>query len=328
MSMTLDDFNYDLPEELIAQEPVEPRDSSRLMIVDRKTQTIKHDIFRNFQKYLSKNDLLVFNNSKVFPARLRGTKESGGKVEVLLLKKHSSGWEFIGKNIGKSKKLIFSNNLVARISQDKLLEFSVSDAELFTLLEMIGETPVPPYIHSSQPEGVLRNRYQTVYAKQLGSAAAPTAGLHFTPELLQSISYKADVTLHVGLGTFLPIKSSSIEGHTMHSEWYQISDTTLAAIKDAKDREGKVVAVGTTTVRTLESWQQTHRTAGETNIFIYPGYSFQAVDGMITNFHLPQSTLLLLVAAFAGKDFILHAYKQAVDMRYRFFSFGDAMLIV
>lgn len=314
--MTLSDFDYELPKELIAQTPAEKRDHSRLMVLDRKTQTISHDYFYNLQKYLNPDDLLVFNQTKVFPARLYGKKESGGGVEILLLSESEGFWKFIGKNIGRAKKIYFDKGLVGDI-QNGIIIFNYNKTELMAILDSIGHTPLPPYIKTQDT----RKRYQTVYAKDVGSAAAPTAGFHFTKELLEMIPNKAFVTLHVGLGTFAPVKTENILEHKMHSEIFEISDNAQCSIHNA---QGRVIAVGTTSVRVLESdWQK-----NETNIFIYPGYKFKHVDAMITNFHLPKSTLLMLVSAFAGREFILKAYQEAIKEKYRFFSFGDAMIIL
>lgn len=323
MTLSLSDFDYDLPKELIAQTPSEKRDHSRLMIVDRTTQKISHDYFYNLKKYLKPDDLLVFNQTKVFPARLYGKKESGGGVEILLLSESEGSWKFIGKNIGKTKKILFDKGLVGNM-QNGIIKFNYNKTELMAILDSIGHTPLPPYIKEQDTGDKAQNtriRYQTVYAKDTGSAAAPTAGFHFTKELLVMIPNKVFVTLHVGLGTFAPVKTENISEHKMHSEIFEISDNAQCSIHNA---QGRVIAVGTTSVRVLESdW-----TKNETNIFIYPGYKFKHVDAMITNFHLPKSTLLMLVSAFAGREFILHAYQEAIKEKYRFFSFGDAMFII
>lgn len=315
--MTLSDFDYELPKELIAQTPSDKRDHSRLMIVNRNTQTISHDYFYNLKKYLTSDDLLVFNQTKVFPARLYGSKE------ILLLSQNGDAWNFIGKNVGRTKQIIFDKGLVGDI-ENGVIKFNCNNTELMAILESIGHTPLPPYIRS-QDAGrrtqETRKRYQTVYAKDIGSAAAPTAGFHFTQELMESIPNKAFVTLHVGLGTFAPVKSPTIEDHVMHSEWFNIPKVTSDKLQVTK---GRILAVGTTSVRVLESdW-----TKNETNIFIYPGYKFKHVDAMITNFHLPKSTLLMLVSALAGHALIMKAYHEAITHKYRFFSFGDAMLIL
>lgn len=314
--MKLSDFDYVLPKELIAQVPSEKRDHSRLMIIDRKNQKISHDYFYNLKKYLSDDDLLVFNQTKVFPARLYGTKE------ILLLSRNGDSWSFIGKNIGKTQKIYFDSGLIGEI-ENGLIRFNSNNIELMAILNKIGHTPLPPYIRSQElgaSQKETRKRYQTVYAKDIGSAAAPTAGFHFTKEMMESIPNKAFVTLHVGLGTFAPVKTENILDHHMHSEWFEISDTAQRKVLSAQ----RVIAVGTTSVRVLESdWEK-----NETNIFIYPGYKFKHVDAMITNFHLPKSTLLMLVSAFAGREFILRAYQEAIKEKYRFFSFGDAMIIL
>lgn len=321
--MKLAEFDYYLPRELIAQTPVEPRDHSRLMVVNRDIGEIKHDVFFNLPKYLKRDDLLVFNQTKVFPARLYGHKETGGQVEILLLK---PGWEFIGKNIGRAKRILFDRGLEGSITSDGLMKFNKDNDQLMKLLKVIGHTPLPPYIAPSRlnAEPKIRQRYQTVYAREIGSAAAPTAGFHFTKQLLEKIPNKAFVTLHVGLGTFAPVKTEIIEEHKMHSEIFNISPEAKYQIQDARNNKRRIVAVGTTSVRVLESdWS-----VPETSIFIYPGYKFKFVGAMITNFHLPKSTLLMLVSAFAGRDLIRKAYEEAVREKYRFFSFGDAMLIV
>ena len=342
VSMKLSDFDYDLPKELIAQTPAEKRDHSRLMILDRRSQKISHDYFYNLKKYLESDDLLVFNQTKVFPARLYGSKPTGGKVEILLLNitpsdpplnlrggrkgelllESSNVWSFIGKNIGPAKKIIFDGGLVGDIQNGQII-FNCNNAELMGRLDNIGHTPLPPYIRSQDAGRRTQNtrrRYQTVYAKEVGSAAAPTAGFHFTQELMDSIPNKSFVTLHVGLGTFAPVKTPIIEDHVMHSEHFEISDSARGQVLSAR----RVVAVGTTSVKVLESdWSK-----NETNIFIYPGYKFKHVDAMITNFHLPKSTLLMLVSAFASHALIMEAYHEAITHKYRFFSFGDAMIII
>jgi len=319
--MKLADFDYELPDELIAQTPSEKRDYSRLMIVDRKNQTIIHDHFFNLLKYLKPDDLLVFNESKVFPARLFGHKESGGKVEILLLNIDTG--EFISHpGLKESQKVIFDQGLVA-IVKNNLLIFNSDYADLMLILQDIGHTPLPPYISAKDEvfnTKEIRNRYQTVYAKTVGSVAAPTAGLHFTKELLEQIPNKAYITLHVGLGTFRPVKVEDIENHEMHSEHFSVPSNLKSQISKFK----RIIAVGTTSARTLESDWGKH----ETSIFIYPGYKFNVVDALITNFHMPKSTLMMLVSAFAGRELIMRAYKEAIKEKYRFFSFGDAMLII
>lgn len=340
--MNLSDFDYDLPEELIAQDPLEKRDNSRLMILDKKTGEIEHKYFYDIKEYLRPGDCLVINNTKVIPARLYGTKEdTGAAIEVLLLKRTTADvWECLvrpGKKCKIGTKITFGDgSLKAEVTDivedgDRLIEFSY-DGIFEEVLDRLGEMPLPPYIHHKLEN---RDMYNTVYAKYEGSAAAPTAGLHFTTELLDEIRDMgvniAEVTLHVGLGTFRPVKVEKIEDHNMHSEWYRITENTAKLINDTKKNGGRIIAVGTTSTRTLESAALDDGTipAKEdwTNIFIYPGYKFKCIDGLITNFHLPKSTLIMLVSALAGRENILHAYKTAVDERYRFFSFGDAMFI-
>ncbi|MBB6063322.1 S-adenosylmethionine:tRNA ribosyltransferase-isomerase [Thermosipho japonicus] len=334
--MKLSDFDYYLPEELIAQTPADPRDSSRLMVLNRKEKTIEHKIFRDIVEYLKPGDLLVRNITKVIPARLYGVKETGARVEILLLEKISEGvWEALvkpGSKVKKGTKIILSND-VEVVCKDyaqqgaRILEFNCSDDKLFEL----GNAPLPPYIKNQQ---VPFERYQTVYSKETGSVAAPTAGLHFTEELLERLMDKgvefADLILHVGLGTFRPVKVEDIREHKMHSERYYVPAETVKKIREIRKNKGRIIAVGTTSVRTLEtiarlSNQESYH--GKTDIFIYPPFEFKLTDAIITNFHLPKSTLLMLVAAFAGKDFILEAYNTAVRMKYRFFSLGDACFI-
>jgi S-adenosylmethionine:tRNA ribosyltransferase-isomerase len=318
-----------------------------LLVVSCKNKTITHDYFYNLPRYLNPDDLVVFNDTKVFPARLIGRKESGGRVEILLLKNSKvkiqtsseiqnsrcSEWEFLGRNIGGARRVIFDEGLVGEIENNKII-FNVSNSELMRLINKIGYTPLPPYInvqclmHNAQETRKVREQYQTVYAKNVGSAAAPTAGFHFTTKLIKRLNdleiKQAFVTLHVGLGTFLPVKTENIEEHKMHSEYFRIDQEAITKMQTSK----RAVAVGTTTVRVLETWASTGKTEGETEIFIYPGYKFKVVDALITNFHLPKSTLLMLVCAFAGKDLIMKAYQEAIREKYRFFSFGDAMLII
>jgi S-adenosylmethionine:tRNA ribosyltransferase-isomerase len=319
----LSDFDYLLPPELIAHEPVEPRDQSRLMVLNRKTGLISHDYFYNLPNYLNPDDLIVFNQSKVFPARLYGHKETGGKVEVLLISQINSAWKFISRpGLKNGQTIIFDSELRAVVQNDTL-EFNIIYPEVMRKIYQIGYTPLPPYINPKDKDhkANISRIYQTVYAKDEGSVAAPTAGFHFTNELLEKIPNKAFVTLHVGLGTFLPVKTENILDHKMHSEYYKIENPL-------QFENRRVVAVGTTTVRTLETYANTGKTEGQTDIFIYPGYEFKIVDSMITNFHLPKSTLLMLVSAFAGRDFIMQAYQEAIKEKYRFYSFGDAMLIL
>ena len=339
--MKVSDFNYDLPEELIAQVPKKNRDESRLMVLDRKTRTLEHKGFRDIIDYLEPGDCLVRNNTKVIPARLYGQKETGANVEFLLLKNIEGDiWESIvrpGNKLHIGTKVFFGDGLLKATILDTMpggtrkVEFHY-DGIFNVILDQIGLMPLPPYIHESLKD---RNRYQTVYAKYEGSAAAPTAGLHFTNELLEKIKEKgieiANVTLHVGIGTFRPVKEDEVEKHEMHSEKFYIKQEDVEKINKAKINGKKVISVGTTSCRVLETIANekglVKETEGETKIFIYPGYQFKCVDSLITNFHLPQSTLLMLVSALADKDFILKAYEEAIKEKYRFFSFGDAMLI-
>ena len=340
--MDVKDFDYDLPEELIAQDPLEDRSSSRLMVLDKKTGDIEHKIFRDVVDYLQPGDCLVLNNTKVIPARLFGVKEgTEAKIEILLLKrKENDIWETLvkpGKKCKPGVKISFGEGLLAgevlEVVEDgnRLIQFHY-DGIFEEILDQLGQMPLPPYITHQLKD---KNRYQTVYAKYDGSAAAPTAGLHFTPELLQQIRDMgidiAEVTLHVGLGTFRPVKVDTIEEHHMHSEFYRIEQSEADKINRAKANGHRVIAVGTTSTRTLESAAEEDGTlrekSGWTDIFIYPGYKFKVIDALITNFHLPQSTLVMLVSALAGREHILAAYKKAVEEKYRFFSFGDAMLI-
>ena len=335
-------FDYDLPEELIAQDPLEDRSSSRLMVLDKKTGDIEHKIFRDVVDYLQPGDCLVLNNTKVIPARLFGVKEgTEAKIEILLLKrKENDIWETLvkpGKKCKPGVKISFGEGLltgeVLDVVEDgnRLIQFHY-DGIFEEILDQLGQMPLPPYITHQLKD---KNRYQTVYAKYDGSAAAPTAGLHFTPELLQQIRDMgidiAEVTLHVGLGTFRPVKVDTIEEHHMHSEFYRIEQSEADKINRAKANGHRVIAVGTTSTRTLESAAEEDGTlrekSGWTDIFIYPGYKFKVIDALITNFHLPQSTLVMLVSALAGREHVLNAYKEAVEERYRFFSFGDAMFI-
>ena len=340
--MKTSDFYYDLPEELIAQDPLEDRASSRLLVLNKKTGEIEHTIFKNIKNYLKKGDCLVINNTKVIPARLIGEKEgSGGKVEFLLLKKISlDTWEIIvkpGKKARGGARVSFGGGLltaeVIEVLPDgnRIVKFFY-DGVFENVLDKLGQMPLPPYITHALKD---KNRYQTVYAKNDGSAAAPTAGLHFTKELLTEIKemgvYIAELTLHVGLGTFRPVKVDDVESHVMHSEYYKIDEENAEIINNAKKNGGRIISVGTKSTRVLETVadENGHMTAksGETKIFIYPPYKYKIVDALITNFHLPESTLLMLVSALAGKENIDRAYKQAVEMKYRFFSFGDAMFI-
>jgi len=340
--MKTSDFDYNLPKSYIAQHPIVPRDHSRIMIVNRQNRTIRHDYFYHLPQYLTKNDVLVFNETKVIPARLFGKKETGGKVEVILIKKRDQNlWECLTKpGIKNNQKIIFSNKISARaakIDKDghRYLEFSGHpslDNEIFKL----GVLPIPPYITKPLDSN---KQYQTVYAKNTGSIAAPTAGFHFTKRLLDKLRQQGIhdeyLTLHVGLGTFLPVKSLRIENHKMHSETFNIDENTFNRLIEYKQQQKNIVAVGTTTTRTLESVfgnneeiSKDPTISGETNLFIYPGYRFRFVDKIITNFHLPQSTLLMLVSAFADRELIMEAYQEAIRKKYRFYSFGDAMLIL
>ncbi len=342
--MKKSDFYYDLPQNLIAQQPCEPRDKSRLMCVDKTGKGVEHRIFSDIIQLLNKGDLLVVNNSKVLPARLIGQKENGGAVcEILLLREHKSNvWECLakpGKRLKPGAVVSFGDgSLKAHILSDeedgkKLVEFVYDTQTLYEKLDMFGQMPLPHYIQKQLED---KSQYQTVYAKEPGSAAAPTAGLHFTNELLESLKQKgveiAQVTLHVGLGTFRPVKADDVKDHIMHSEWYTVPDETAQAIKRAKQNNNRVIGVGTTSCRTLESAAQKHgevvACSDDTSIFIYPGYEFKVLDGLITNFHLPESTLIMLVSAFCGYDNTMHAYRTAVEEEYRFFSFGDAMFII
>lgn len=340
--MKTSDFYYDLPKELIAQTPVEPRDSSRLLILGRNDGKIEHKHFFDIIDYLNKGDLLVVNDSRVLPARIFGIKNNtGARVEFLLLKQISNNkWETLckpGKKAKEGSEFTFGDGLlkatVAEVKDDgnRVVDFKC-DENFFTALDKIGQMPLPPYITEELKD---KERYQTVYSHELGSAAAPTAGLHFTNELLDKIRNKginiANVTLHVGLGTFRPVKVDDVTNHKMHSEHYEVPEETARLIKQTKENGGRVIAVGTTSCRTLESvateYDEVKACDGFTDIFIYPGYKFKVLDGLITNFHLPESTLIMLVSAFAGFDNVMNAYKTAVDEKYRFFSFGDAMFI-
>lgn len=339
--MKTSDFYYNLPEELIAQTPIKQRDASRLLVYDRHEKLISHRIFSDITQYLNPGDVLVINETKVIPARLFGRKVTGRAVEFLLLRQLSlTDWEIImrpGKKLRIGDTVIFSDDLTAEIlakKQDGVAEVRFTfDGVFEEILDKLGEMPLPPYIHERLED---RTRYQTVYANEQGSAAAPTAGLHFTPELLQKIEAMgvkiAKVLLHVGLGTFRPVKAETIEEHIMHSEYYCVSKETADTINNARKNGGKIFAVGTTSVRTLESTSDengvVHDGSGFTDIFITPGYRFKAVDALITNFHLPESTLLMLVSAYAGYKDTLDFYENAVQEKYRFFSFGDAMLII
>ncbi|WJQ06359.1 tRNA preQ1(34) S-adenosylmethionine ribosyltransferase-isomerase QueA [Geobacillus stearothermophilus] len=342
--MKVDLFDFHLPEELIAQTPLPDRAASRLMVLDKRTGAIRHETFRNIISYLNPSDCLVLNDTRVMPARLYGEKEeTGGTVEVLLLKQlDGDRWETLvkpGKRVKPGTKLTFGEGKLQAVCLDTLehggrvLEFSY-DGLFYEVLAELGEMPLPPYIKEKldDPE-----RYQTVYAREIGSAAAPTAGLHFTEELLDAIREKGVhivfITLHVGLGTFRPVQVDEVEKHDMHAEFYQMSEETAETLNRVREQGGRIIAVGTTSTRTLETIAGKHNgrfvaESGWTDIFIYPGYEFKGIDGLVTNFHLPKSTLIMLVSALAGRENILHAYQVAVKERYRFFSFGDAMLII
>lgn len=335
--MEVKDFDYFLPEELIAQKPVEPRDSSRLMVLNKKEKTIEHRFFRDIINYLGEGDLLVRNITKVIPARLYGKKTTGANIEILLLEKVDKGiWKALvkpGSKVKKGTEILFNDNLKA-VCKDwaeegsRILEFnSVNDEEIFKY----GRAPLPPYVKNRK---ISIDRYQTVYSREMGSVAAPTAGLHFTESLLKKLKEKgvefADVILHVGLGTFRPVKVEKIEEHKMHSETYYVPKETVEKIREYRKNKGRIIAVGTTSVRTLETiarLPEKDHYHGKTDIFIYPPFEFKFTDALITNFHLPRSTLLMLVSAFAGYEFILNAYRIAVKEKYRFFSFGDACFI-
>lgn len=340
--MDVKDFSYELPKELIAQDPLEDRSSSRLMLLDKVSGETDEVRFKDIVSYLSEGDCLVLNNTKVIPARLFGVrKETGGHVEILLLKREADDvWETLarpGKKVRPGTRLVFGDGLVEaevlEVVEDgnRRIRFYY-DGIFEEVLDQLGEMPLPPYITHKLKE---KNRYQTVYAKYDGSAAAPTAGLHFTPKLLDEIRAKgiriAEVTLHVGLGTFRPVKVENVTDHHMHSEYYEITKEAADTINEAKRNGGRIICVGTTSCRTLESAADDDGCltpcSGWTDIFIYPGYRFKIMDALITNFHLPESTLLMLVSAFAGREHVLAAYEKAVEEKFRFFSFGDAMFI-
>ncbi len=340
--MLKSDFYYDLPEELIAQTPVEPRDSSRLMKIEREGGEIIHDNFYNITEYLREGDLLVMNDSKVFPARIMGIKEDTGVACEFLLLNQKSGntWETLvrpGRRLKVGARVKFSDELSAEVIEviddgNRIVRFDF-DGVFFDILDRIGQMPLPPYITEKLKN---KDRYNTIYCNETGSAAAPTAGLHFTEEVFGKLKEKgvdtAFVTLHVGLGTFRPVKEENILNHKMHVEQYSVPEETARKIKECKARGGRVIAVGTTSCRTLESAAQAHgevkAVTESTGIFIYPGYEFKVIDGLITNFHLPESTLIMLVSAFLGKDKTFNAYNTAIKERYRFFSFGDSMAIL
>lgn len=363
--MKLSQFDYKLPEDLIAKTPAKPRDHSRLLVLSKKNGAISHHTFYDIIDYLKRGDVLVLNNSKVIPARLFGRRaDTGGKVEILLNKNiDDARWEVIGKNLKPNTKIIFNHSdlsatILAKTDEISIARFNMSGKKFFLEIEKIGHTPLPPYIKKNDAKEDKIN-YQTVYAKPIGSVAAPTAGLHLTKELLSKLKRKgveiATVTLHVGLGTFAPVKEENIEDHQIHSEYYTVIPREIDKIIKAKQENRRVIAVGTTTTRVLETIfsgvisnaeknpifekirrslvenrtsQGDNAVSGETSIFIYPGYKFHCIDGLITNFHLPKSTLLMLVSAFAGKKNIDRAYQEAIKNNYRFYSYGDAMLII
>ena len=339
--MKVSDFNYELPEELIAQTPIEKRDSSRLMVLNKEKQTIEHKVFSDIIEYLKEGDCLVINNTKVIPARLYGKKETGANIEFLLLNRiEGDTWEVMvrpGRKLQIGTKVIFGDGILeAEILEmieggNRKVQFKYKG--IFNeILDQIGMMPLPPYIKERLEK---KERYQTVYAKYEGSAAAPTAGLHFTEELLKKIEEKgvniAKVTLHVGIGTFRPVKVENIEDHKMHSEHFYIKQEDVEKINNAKKAGKRIISVGTTSCRVLETVADENgmlkETEGDTSIFIYPGYRFKCIDALITNFHLPESTLIMLVSTFAGREYIMNAYNEAVKEKYRFFSFGDAMFI-
>ncbi len=341
--MDVKDFYYDLPQELIAQDPLEHRDSSRLMVLGQKDGAVKHRFFRDITEYLRRGDCLVINNTKVIPARLYGIKEdTGAQIEILLLKrKEKDIWETLvkpgkkaktGAKISFGEGLLFGEILDVVEEGNRLIQFHY-EGIFEEILDKLGQMPLPPYITHPLED---KSRYQTVYAKYDGSAAAPTAGLHFTPELLDKVRQMgvdvAEITLHVGLGTFRPVKERDVLKHHMHSEYFQIEEHAAELINRAKEAGNRIISVGTTSTRTLESAADSEgfikAKSGFTDIFIYPGYEFKVIDGLITNFHLPESTLVMLVSALAGREQVLKAYKLAVEEKYRFFSFGDAMLII
>ncbi|PLS15665.1 tRNA preQ1(34) S-adenosylmethionine ribosyltransferase-isomerase QueA [Bacillus sp. M6-12] len=342
--MKVDMFDFHLPEELIAQTPLAEREQSRLMVLDKQAGTIQHEIFKNITEYIKPGDCLVLNDTKVLPARLFGSKEdSGAKIEVLLLKQEEEDtWETLvkpAKRIKKGSRIVFGDGKMAATCMEeqehggRILHFDY-DGIFYEVLDELGQMPLPPYIKEQLED---RDRYQTVYARERGSAAAPTAGLHFTEELLDEIREKgvhiAFITLHVGLGTFRPVSVDEIDEHEMHAEFYQMTEGTAKLLNEVKEQGGRIITVGTTSTRTLETIAAANdgifkEANGWTNIFIYPGYEFKGIDGMITNFHLPKSTLIMLISALAGREHVLAAYEEAVKERYRFFSFGDAMLII
>lgn len=339
--MRTDDFDFELPEELIAQTPLDKRDSSKLLVLDKETGNVEHKHFSDIIDYLSKNDVLVLNDTKVIPARLYGVKEeTKAVIEILMLKDMGNNkWQCLAKPAKRVKIgtiVNFSDKLKAKcvkVDEEGIREFElIYDGILYEILDELGEMPLPPYIHEKLSD---KDRYQTVYAKNSGSAAAPTAGLHFTQDLLKKIEQKGVeilyVTLHVGLGTFRPVNVEDVTKHKMHSEYYEMSEEVAKQLNDAKKMGKRIISVGTTSTRTLETimtlYGEFKECCGNTDIFIYPGYKFKAIDALITNFHLPKSTLIMLVSALAGKENIMNAYKIAVENEYRFFSFGDSMFI-
>jgi len=346
--MRVEEFDYEMPPELIAQTPIEPRDASRLMVVYREEKRIEHRVFSEIDSYLSPDDILVVNDTKVRRARIEGKKETGGEVEVLLLQPLNSFqnnkpllWEAL-INCSKKPKIgsaiIFGPEFKAEVLKEKgegIWEVKLFySGDLENVLEQYGRTPLPPYIKRDgrKQEDQDQNWYQTIFARKIGAAAAPTAGLHFTERVIARLKEKGvellTVTLHVGIGTFQPVRVEEVEKHKMHKEYYEITPETSQRLIKAKEEGKKIIACGTTTVRVLETWYYNHNLNGYTKLFIYPGYKFQVVGGMITNFHLPRSTLLMLVSAFAGKELIFCAYREAIEKKYRFYSYGDAMLIL
>lgn len=342
--LKVDLFDFHLPEELIAQTPLEQRDASRLMVLNKETGSVKHHMFHDLLDYVQEGDCLVLNDTRVLPARLFGTKEdTGANIEVLLLKQtQGDTWETLvkpAKRVKEGTVISFGDGRLTAVCKEtsdqggRLLEFNY-EGIFYEVLEQLGEMPLPPYIKERLDD---QERYQTVFAREQGSAAAPTAGLHFTEEMLEQLKEKgvhiAFLTLHVGLGTFRPVSVDDLEEHDMHSEFYQVSEGTAALLNSIREKGGRIISVGTTSTRTLETIATEHNgkfvaSSGWTNIFIFPGYEFKAIDGMITNFHLPKSTLIMLVSALAGRENVISAYEQAVAEKYRFFSFGDAMLIL
>ncbi|MEC1292590.1 tRNA preQ1(34) S-adenosylmethionine ribosyltransferase-isomerase QueA [Bacillus mojavensis] len=342
--MKVDLFDFELPERLIAQVPLEQRDASRLMVLDKHTGKLTDSSFKQIISFFKEGDCLVLNNTRVLPARLFGTKEdTGAKVELLLLKQEAGDrWETLvkpAKRVKKGTVVTFGDGRLKAVCTEELehggrkVEFHY-DGIFYEVLESLGEMPLPPYIKEQLDD---RERYQTVFSKEIGSAAAPTAGLHFTEDILQQLKDKGVqiefITLHVGLGTFRPVSADEVEEHNMHAEFYQMSEETAAALNSVREKGGRIISVGTTSTRTLETIAGEHdgrfkASSGWTSIFIYPGYEFKGIDGMITNFHLPKSSLIMLVSALAGRENVLRAYNHAVEEEYRFFSFGDAMLII